>query len=358
MEWMDDLAPWLELLIRMAFDAVLGLVVSFLLLRAWRWHLKRRNEVLVPSLQQNIRRPLYFFFPLLAMVFGYSSLQETTDLPDWGYYAILSVFYIVCGWLSLAGFRFFADTIRNRYDISDSDNLDERKVITQLDYLEDVIRVVVFILFFALILLQFDSVQRFGTSILASAGVAGIIIGVAAQNTIANLLAGFQIAFTQPIRIDDVVIAEGEWGRIEEITLTYVVVKIWDERRLVLPIRYFIDKPFQNWTRTTSQILGTVFLHMDYTVPVEVLRQKLRELLEAHPLWDQRVSVVQVTDSKPNAIEVRLLMSARNSPDAWDLRCDIREQMITFIQQEYPDALPSQRIRLEGVQKEYGAEPS
>ncbi len=347
MEWINDLPDWVHKLGILVVYALSAFLFSFLLLRIVRWQLKKRNKGLLSSLKGKLKWPIYFFFPLIAIVIGYRGFLEDSTLPNWGYYLILTLFYISSGWLAMGVFRFFADVVRNQFDISSSDNLDERKVITQIDYIEDVVGVVIVILFFALILLQFESVRRFGTSILASAGVAGIIIGVAAQSTIANLLAGFQIAFTQPIRIDDVVIVEGEWGKIEEITLTYVVVKIWDERRLVLPIRYFVEQPFQNWTRTTSQLLGTVFLHMDYTVPVQVVRDKLRELLEGHSLWDKRVSVVQVTDSKPNAMEVRLLMSARNAPEAWDLRCDIREQMISFIQDNYPNSLPRQRIELE-----------
>jgi small-conductance mechanosensitive channel len=163
-----------------------------------------------------------------------------------------------------------------------------------------------------------------------------------------NLLAGFQIAFTQPIRIDDVVIVEGEWGRVEEITLTYVVVNIWDQRRLILPITYFIEKPFQNWTRVSAQLLGTVFLYLDYTVPIPPLREELTRLLTAHPLWDKRVNVVQVTDNKELNIEIRFLMSARNSSQAFDLRCHVREEMIAFIKANYPDSFPKTRLEFNG----------
>jgi len=348
MDWINNLPAWVQTLLSLAGYFLIGILASFLIMTLSKWQLRRRNSALLKSVRTKLEHSVYWFFPLLAMILGYSGLN---DLTDWGYYTLLTLFYIVSGWLSLGIFQFFADVIRHRFDITEKDNLDHRKVITQIDYLEDVARVIVIILFFALIMLQFESVRRFGTSILASAGIAGIIIGIAAQGTITNLLAGFQIAFTQPIRIDDVVIVEGEWGRIEDITLTYVVVRIWDQRRLITPIRHFIEKPFQNWTRTSSELLGTVFLYLDYQVPIEVIRNKLRELLEAHTLWDQRVSVVQVTDSRPNAMEVRLLMSARNSPDAFDLRCDVREQMIEFIRQKYPEALPKQRVWVEEADK-------
>jgi small-conductance mechanosensitive channel len=207
--------------------------------------------------------------------------------------------------------------------------------------------VVIVVFAIASMLMVFESVRRFGTAIIASAGVAGIIIGFAAQKSIATLLAGFQIAMTQPIRIDDVVIVENEWGRIEEITLTYVVVKIWDLRRLVLPISYFIETPFQNWTRTSADLLGTVFLYLDYTVPMDALRAELTRILNASPLWDKKVSVLQITDTKERVIEVRALMSARDAGQAFDLRCEVREKLIDFLQQNYPNALPRTRANLE-----------
>ena len=162
------------------------------------------------------------------------------------------------------------------------------------------------------------------------------------------MLAGMQIAITQPIRLDDVVIIEGEWGRIEEITLTYVVVRIWDKRRLIVPIAYFIEKPFQNWTRTTAEILGTVFIYTDYHVSFDALRDELTRLLKATPLWDGQVNVLQVTDAKPNGVEVRALMSAKDSGTAWDLRVYIREKLIEFLQKNYPGSLPKTRIIVEG----------
>jgi small-conductance mechanosensitive channel len=193
----------------------------------------------------------------------------------------------------------------------------------------------------------FDSVRQFGASILASAGIAGIVVGFAAQRSIATLLAGFQIALTQPIRVDDVVIVESEWGRIEDITLTYVVVRVWDLRRLVVPITYFIETPFQNWTRSSADILGTVFLYVDYTVPLEPLRAELTRILEQSRFWDGKVNVLQVTDAKEQTLEIRALASAADASLAWDLRCEIREKLITFVQQAFPDSLPRLRASLD-----------
>jgi small-conductance mechanosensitive channel len=190
-------------------------------------------------------------------------------------------------------------------------------------------------------------VRQFGASILASAGIAGIVVGFAAQRSIATLLAGFQIALTQPIRIDDVVIVEKEWGRIEDITLTYVVVRVWDLRRLVVPITYFIEQPFQNWTRSSADILGTVFLYVDYSVPLEPLRAEFTRILEHSRFWDGKVNVLQVTNAKEQTLEIRALASAADASLAWDLRCEIREKLITFVQQTFPDSLPRLRASLD-----------
>jgi hypothetical protein len=175
--------------------------------------------------------------------------------------------------------------------------------------------------------------------LLTSAGIASVIVGFAAQRSISNLLAGFQLAFTQPIRLDDVLVVEGEWGRVEEITFTYVVLNIWDER--------FIEKPFQNWTRNSAQLMGTVFIYADYNVPVEPLRTELRRLLETHSNWDQRVCALQVTDSKERTLELRCLMSSANASALFDLRCFIREHMVTFLQANYPESLPRARALLQ-----------
>jgi small-conductance mechanosensitive channel len=193
----------------------------------------------------------------------------------------------------------------------------------------------------------FDQVRSLGASVLASAGVLSIIIGFAAQRTIANLFAGFQLALTQPIRLDDVVIVENEWGRIEEVTLTYVVVRIWDMRRLIVPLSYFIEKPFQNWTRSRSDLLGTVFIHADYTIPVDAVREELKRIVAQSSLWDGQVCVLQVTNATERTVELRALASAPDASKAWDLRCEIREKLIAFVQQNFPESLPRLRAEVE-----------
>jgi len=250
-------------------------------------------------------------------------------------------------WLIIVSLRASKRAFLERYDTSKTDNLRSRKFHTQFNIMESIIIALVIIVSVGSILMLFDDVKRLGISLFASAGVAGIIIGFAAQRMIGAVLAGLQIAITQPIRLDDVVIIEGEWGRIEEITLTYVVVHIWDKRRLIVPTTYFFEKPFQNWTRTTAEILGTVFIYTDYKVSFEALREELTRLLESTPLWDKKVNVLQVTDAKPNGVEVRALMSARDSSTAWDLRVFVREKLIEFLQKNYPESLPKTRVLIQ-----------
>ncbi|MDX2301523.1 MAG: mechanosensitive ion channel [Microscillaceae bacterium] len=239
------------------------------------------------------------------------------------------------------------EVVLSYYELDgDDDNLSSRKIVTQLRVIERIISFIVIITSIALILMTFKTIREVGISILASAGVIGIVIGFAAQKSIANIVAGIQLAFAQPIRLDDIVIVENEWGRIEEITLTYVVVKLWDERRLIVPLNYFIEKPFQNWTRHSSDLIGSVIFYTDYTVPLDALREEFRRLLANHPLWDKRNSNLQVTDANKSSLEIRVLMSAENAGEVFNLRCDIREGLITFLQKNYPNSLPKSRIEI------------
>ena len=249
-------------------------------------------------------------------------------------------------WLIIILIRRIKSNILKRYDISEEDNLWSRKLHTQINILEKAVVFIIILTAIGLILLSFESIREIGIGIFASAGIAGIIIGLSAQKVVGTLLAGVQIAITQPFRIDDAVLVENEWGWIEEINLTYVVVRLWDKRRLVLPSTYFLEKPFQNWTRTNADIIGSIFLYTDYTISFEELRNELTRLLNNTKLWDKKVNVLQVTDSKETTIEIRILVSAKNSPTAWDLRVYIREKMIEFIQNNYPESLPKTRITL------------
>ncbi|MEQ8769547.1 MAG: mechanosensitive ion channel family protein [Phycisphaerales bacterium] len=251
---------------------------------------------------------------------------------------ILSATWLVIGLLAGAD-----DMLLARYRTDVRDNLKARRVHTQVRVITRMLMVIVGIVGIALALMTFDDVREIGASMLASAGIAGIVIGFAARPVLGNIIAGIQIALTQPIRLDDVVIIEGEWGRIEEITTTYVVVKIWDERRLIVPFSRIIEEPFQNWTRQTSEILGTVFIHADYTVPVDAVRDELKRVCEGHDLWDGRVCGLVVTEAGESSVTIRALVSAEDASKAWDLRCDVRERLIDFLQREHPGCLPRTR---------------
>ncbi len=293
------------------------------------------------------RKPNRLVFPLLIISFMVPSLQlPPRALGIVGHLTSL-LFIAAIAYLFVGLIHVLRDMLLANYQLDATDNLAARQAHTQVHVLEKVLYAVVAVATVSFMLMTFDGVRQIGVSILASAGVAGIVLGLAAQKTLGTLLAGIQIAITQPIRLDDVVIVEGEWGWIEEITLTYVVVRIWDQRRLVLPITYLIETPFENWTRRSADILGTVFLYLDYTVPVEAIRHELERLVEGSDLWDGRLATVQVTDARSDTLEVRLLVSAADSGKAWDLRCLVREKMIEFVQREYPESLPRVRARLE-----------
>lgn len=295
-----------------------------------------------------VRKPSRILFPLLVI----NLVAPVLVLPDrpLGFLnQILTILFIgSLSYLFVCLIRLLRDFLLSRYDIQAADNLRSRKIYTQIQVFEKVLLTIVAIVSISFILMTFEGIRKVGVSLLASAGIAGIIIGIAAQKSIGALLAGIQVALTQPIRIDDVVIVEGEWGRIEEITLTYVVVRIWDLRRLIVPITYFIEKPFQNWTRSSAELLGTVLIHTDYTVPVDAVRRELERIVKSHPLWDGKVCVVHVTDCKPWTLETRLLVSTRSSGDGWELRCHVREKMVEFLQKNYPDSLPRVRAEISG----------
>lgn len=257
------------------------------------------------------------------------------------------------GWILLKTTRAISYYLQNKLDIENPDNLKARTSLTQIKVFQGIVDAIIVIIFISVSLLTFDKAKTIGLSILTSAGIAGIIIGLAAQKTIAMILAGMQIAITQPIRLDDVVIVENEWGRIEEITLTYVVVKIWDERRLVLPVNYFLENSFQNWTRTNSNILGTIFLHLDYSIPLEKIREELSNLVKNNKNWDNRVANIQVTNSTEKYMEVRILVSSSDSSKNWDLRVALREQMINYINQNYPECFA--KIRINKTEKDIKA---
>jgi small-conductance mechanosensitive channel len=335
-----------------ALVAVLvGLIIKFIITRLFKFYAKKADTSysILRSILVNLGPAVAYFIPLFLFNI-LSPLMRMNPV----YYKPLDKTFEILLTISFAGLlvrsvRILEDYIYHTYDLNKVDNLKERKVRTQIQFIRKIIVVTIIFLTIAIILLSFESMRKIGTGVLTGVGIGGIIVGFAAQSSLGNLLAGFQIAFTQPIRIDDVLVVEGEWGRVEEITLTYVVLKIWDERRLILPINYFIQKPFQNWTRTSADILGTVFLYMDHTAPIDAIREEFERLIVKSNLWDKRVKVVQVTDVKEHTIEIRVLMSSRTSSDAFDLRCYIRENLVTFIQKNYPDSLPRSRNEISNL---------
>jgi len=256
---------------------------------------------------------------------------------------LIAFLAVLAGWLVLVATNISIDRYLNRFALDVDDNLVARKAVTQVRVLKRTADVVIIVLTLGLALMSFESVRRYGISLFASAGVAGLVAGLAARPVLANLFAGVQIALSQPIRFDDVVVVEGEWGRVEELTSTFVVIKLWDWRRLIVPLTYFLEKPFENWTRSSASIVGNVLIYTDYTVPVERVREKLVEIARDSKLWDGKVVNLQVTDAKEAAMELRALVSAANSSAAWDLRCDVREKLLAFLQKEYPSALPRRR---------------
>lgn len=262
---------------------------------------------------------------------------------------VAGVFLVLfLGWLGIGAVYVFQALTLSRFDLNVRDNLRARRVHTQMQFFRRILIGIVIILDAGALLwsVHDPTLWKYGTGLLASAGLASLLLAAAAKSTVSNLIAGLQIALSEPIRMDDVVIIQGEWGRIEEITNTYVVVKIWDERRLVVPLSYFIEQPFQNWTRKRSDILGTAFLYVDYTVPIEPLRAELERIARGSSLWDGRVCGLQVTNLSERTMELRCLVSSPGSSESFDLRCLVREKMIEFLREHYPSALPTSRFEI------------
>ncbi|WP_299754376.1 mechanosensitive ion channel domain-containing protein [uncultured Pontibacter sp.] len=347
--WHEQFEDLLGGLAVVAVAVVAGIITKYLIFKVLNIYNRRENPYFFKSITKHLNKPLALFIPLLFVSIALPALPYPEALVR-NLRRLIEILNIVAfAWILIKLTDVARDLVRKKYNIEQKpDNIRERRLITQLQFLRKVTVVTIIFLAVALVLLSFEPVRKLGTGLLTSAGVAGVVIGFAAQTSIANLLAGLQIAFTQPIRLDDVLVVENEFGRVEEITLTYVVLKLWDNRRMILPLNYFIQKPFQNWTRTGSDILASVYLYTDYTMPIEPLRKEFEQVLAATNLWNKQVSVLQVTDSKERTLELRALMSAQDSATAWDLRCYVREQLVNFIQRNYPEALPRTRSEFVG----------
>ena len=295
----------------------------------------------------NIKRPIHWLVPLIGTKIVVNSPPE--ELPLLGPLQKLIALAIIATatWLVITAVRAIQEIIIAKNPMNLSDNLTARRIQTQTRVLVQTLSFFVFLFGLAAMLMTFPSARQFGTSLLASAGLAGLAVGYAAKPVLGNIIAGLQLAITQPIRLDDVVIVENEWGRVEEITGTYIVIRIWDDRRLIVPLQWFIENPFQNWTRKTSSLLGSVFLWVDYATNIEQLREELKRLCEqSTELWDGRVCGLQVTETNENSVQIRMLVSSADSSKNFDLRCFIREKMINFMMENQPDCLPKMRATI------------
>ena len=346
--------PW----VRLGVTVIVALLVAIAvhrMARALLWRFSDGHPMAREMLKQ-ARAPMGWLVPLLVLVIALRTRPEAAQLHVAASVEQVLVIALiaVATWLGVRCINAAEFFFCRRFPVDTQDNLHARRVLTQARVLGRTASVLLILVGLAACLMMVPGVREIGTSLLASAGLAGLAVGLAAKPVLSNLIAGVQIAITQPIRLDDVVIIEGEWGRIEEITGTYVVVRIWDERRLVVPLNWFIENPFQNWTRTSAQLIGTVYVWLDYRVPLEPLRDEVKRLCKAAPQWDGRVCVLQVTDANEHAIQLRILASSADSSSNWDLRCFVREGIITFVQQRYPQSLPRLRARVGELDEEGG----
>lgn len=346
-DWLPD---WLATVIILLLSALVAAIAYRFLFRILTRMVAGR-DLFWRSLVDRGARPLRLVMIIIALGFG-SAISPITPAEAAVLRQLMTVGVIVCiAWIAYTALYIWTTIHMRRFKLDAEDNLLARKHITQTRILMRVAKILIVILAIASVLMTFDAVRQYGVSLLASAGAAGIVAGIALQPVLKNLFAGIQLAITQPIRIDDALIVEGEWGNVEEITSTYVVIRVWDWRRLIIPLSYFIEKPFQNWTRENAELIGVVMLYLDHTAPVDRIRAEAERIAHASALWDRKVFNLAVTDFRERVMEVRVLISARNAPRAFDLRCEMREKLIGFIQAELPGALPRTReeIRAQSV---------
>lgn len=345
---------WVSWLVRLVFSAMaIGTVLAF-----FRWLKGNRGTwgQLWEALNTSLKRQVISVASVATACLLATILWPLARLDELGAQTITTILGLV--WIAVAAwgaslvFSIVVSTIKWKHKVDVADNHRARKVHTRLRILQRVVSVLIWIAAAAGMLMQFDSFRTLGTTLLASAGVLSIVLGISAQKTFGSMIAGIQLALSQPISLDDVVIVEGEWGRIEEITFTYVVVRIWDQRRLIVPVSYFLETPFQNWTKKSADITGSVFLYLDYSTPLQPLREEARRLCEStRELWDGETCVVQVTDSGPETMTVRVLAGSPDASKAWELRCLVREGLIRFVNDNYPGSLPKRRLVLDGQQE-------
>ncbi len=342
MSWLH-IRPWVEIFAGVLLALGVHRVVFALMARM----AKRSRSVLNQSLLKHAFNPTAWLVPLAALTL----LLPQVAMPERWIgplrHGLGLGLIAVSAWLLISLTGVVVDLISAKYRVDVEDNLHARHVQTLILVLQRITVTVVLFIALATMLMTFPAIRHLGTTLFASAGIAGLVAGIAARPALSNLIGGLQIALTEPIRMDDVLIVEGEFGRVEEITSTYVVVRLWDLRRMIVPLSYFLEKPFQNWTRRSAALLGTVFIYTDYSVPVAAIREELQRIVESHGLWDHQAWNLQVTDATEHSMQLRALVSAKDAGVLWDLRCDVREKLIAFIQNHYPQALPRTRVALE-----------
>lgn len=336
--------PWFGTTMGAIAAVLLGLLAhrlgSLLLLRM------TRHTPVLHAIVSKARAPAQVVVPLLLLQTTWQAAPDDLRWIDGMRHLNGLLMIVTTTWLVVRIIAGFAQGILDQHPVNVADNIGARRIHTQTRVISRIAMTLVVVMGTAMLLMTFPGARQVGASLLASAGVVGLIAGFAAKPVFSNMIAGLQLALTQPLRLDDVLIVEGEWGRVEEITSTYVVLQIWDERRLIIPLQYFIEKPFQNWTRNSAQIMGSVFFHVDYGMPLAPLREALEKIVKARPEWDGRFYNLVVSDTTDKTMQLRVLCTASSSGLAWDLRCAIREALIDFMQREYPQFLP--RLRFEG----------
>jgi small-conductance mechanosensitive channel len=362
LDWLADALPFAPPWAVSALVLVLATAAAWIVHAATLAVMARlvgnRRPYLLSVLDQT-RNPTRLGLLLIAMAIALQSAPLGSDTRS--FVSRLLGLGVICliGWIALTALRIAANIYLMRFAVEAPDNLLARKHVTQVRVLLRVAEVVIVLVTLGFALMTFNEVREFGVTLFASAGVAGIVAGLAARPVMSNFLAGVQIAIAQPIRIGDAVIVENEWGNVEEITFSYVVLKLWDLRRMVVPISYFIEKPFQNWTKTGSELVGAVMLYVDHTTPVQAVRSKLAEVVAQSKLWNGKVVNLQVTDCKETTIELRALVSANDAGALSDLRSEVREKLIDFLQREHPHALPRRRNEIsEAGASKIGEQPA
>lgn len=337
--------PWFQTWVA----ALIAVLVATLIHRAAQMVLMRatRSSVTVQAVIQAVRTPAGIALPLMALQAVWQGAPDDLRYIDKVRHLNGLLLIAAITWVLVRVVQGFANGLIASHPVDVEDNANARRILTQTRVISRSAMTVLVVIGAAMMLLTFPGAKQLGASLLASAGLIGIVGGLAAKPVFSNFISGLQIALAQPIRIDDVLIVEGEWGRVEEITGSYVVLRIWDDRRLIIPLSYFIEKPFQNWTRSSAQLLGSVFFYVDFGMPIAPLRAEVERIVRAAPQWDQRFFNLQVTDTTERTMQVRVLCTAASSGQAFDLRCLVREELLAFMQREYPQYLPLHRLHTE-----------